>query len=33
LPTVTPPGDYQLILNATDANENPIWCLNATFSE
>ena len=33
LPTVTPPGEYELILNATDESLNPIWCLNATFTE
>lgn len=33
LPTVTPPGDYQLILNGSDAALNPIWCLNASFTE
>jgi len=33
LPTLTPPGDYQLILNASDAALNPVWCLNASFTE
>lgn len=33
LPTVVPPGDYVILLNASDAALNPILCLNVSFSE
>jgi len=33
LPSVTPPGDYVIIWNATDQNNNGAYCINATFTE
>ena len=33
LPAITPPGDYVIIWNATDQNNNGAYCINATFTE
>ena len=33
LPSITPPGEYVIIWNATDQNNNGAYCINATFTE
>lgn len=33
LPSITPPGDYIIIWNATDQNNNGAYCINASFTE
>jgi len=33
LPSITPPGDYIIIWNATDQNKNGAYCINASFTE
>jgi hypothetical protein len=33
LPTTIPQGPYEIIWNATDQSNNPLYCLNASFTE